>query len=380
MTPNPPRNVTQYRFEEPVFGQYIAQSQIIGQGGMGEVYVINEGHKLFAIKTIQPRCLSKDEKFFQALAIAEARIGKAASDVSFYFPTVYGTQKVEDFDSSGRPLTNVATKMDFIEGKDLEKRLADTNNPTDVRDMLRAFYHSLIGQRTLAQELGVINTDYKPSNIMYTNGKQVGRGQGKIIDVGIARLLDYSPLRISIPQPVLDIPSYGTIEYSSPKELAQKEDLGEALLQFKAGLVGYEIMTGKLFYDVLAQEHSERDFSSLPTLEKARVLFQIGNDHETMKELMAQAASQCIESYGLSESDSAKLYLNLYFNVLAQALDPIPSKRPNLSVIEYVTHNALDQLLKIEKTMPVIDQTRSNYAPTLVTLPPTMPLQGLYVA
>ncbi|MBI2572850.1 hypothetical protein HYV86_03245 [Candidatus Woesearchaeota archaeon] len=381
MTYTPALEPDGYRFTHPVFGQRILHNQLLGRGGMGEVYRIEENGTPYALKVTQPQFLARNEQFYQALAIAEARITRAAHSISDCFPEISDVAYVKD-SSQGHPVTNVAIKMEYIAGENLDNRTITTPS-LEISDILKAFYDSLVGQRLLAQELGIINADYKPSNIMYTSSNTAGLGRGRVIDLGIAKLLHSSRLRPSIPDlalKALDSHSYGTIEYSSPKELAQQEEPGEPILQFKAGLVGYELITDQLFYDALAQEHGGK-FSQLPFLDKAKALFYIGNDFVGINKVMNAAAEQYIQQNALSAH--AAQALRDQFSVLTQALHPDPVKRPGLLVIENTTLTTLHAFLQMPYQSSQPEHIQKENTPTLslnsadLTLPPTQPLDDL---
>lgn len=208
--------------------------RVLGEGGMGVVYLAEQPHprRKVALKIIRPgvvgpRLLRRFEFETQVLARLEhpgvARIYDAgAIDVGAGPQPYFAMEYVE-----GLPLGEYAATHDLnVRSRlDLLARVAD------------AVHH--------AHQKGVIHRDLKPANILVDE-----RDAPRILDFGVARAVDddfapAEPLQTDLGQLV------GTLPYMSPEQLAAEHaDLDIRADVYALGVIGYQLLTGRLPHDV----------------------------------------------------------------------------------------------------------------------------------
>ncbi|MBI2572849.1 hypothetical protein HYV86_03240 [Candidatus Woesearchaeota archaeon] len=353
--------ITPYRFKQPVFGEMISQEALLGRGGMGEVYRIVKDRQGFAVKVVRPDLLETNPDHFQSLALAEARIAYAAGQVSDALPKVYEYDSIPDYaPNSKRHLRNVAIRMDLIGGTNVDQLLQDQKSPPDIRDLLKVFYDTLQCQQALIREIGIVHPDYKPGNVVYETKEKPGLGKAVLLDLGVTKLLEWSPLRYSVPQHIIDIldaHSGGTMEYTSPEELRGKNPKREELLvpiaTFKAGLVGYELLTAKSLYNEAAQKMGILDFrmkNHIIMMSIMHTAIQRGVLHTALDDGQDQVTSNLETRMGKSTpyQDIKDL-----FKVLHQSIEYHARKRPSLSQLQDATQVLLEDLILFEGELPL---------------------------
>jgi len=214
-------------------GQTILHYRIlgkIGQGGMGEVYKA-EDQKLgrqVALKLL-PSSATEDPTAKRRL-MQEARAASALNHPNIV--TVYSIEEVEGFDF---------IVMEYVEGETLksviEKGQLDVSQLLDLgSQMADALFAAHSG--------GFIHRDIKPANILVTP-----RGQAKILDFGLAKLVQISDENLSAEQTLSRLTRtgmiVGTVAYMSPEQ-TRGEPLDSRTDIFSLGCVLYEAATGKV--------------------------------------------------------------------------------------------------------------------------------------
>lgn len=208
-----------------VIGDRYEVKSVIGQGGMGCVYLVEQLflHKVYALKTLNPGHLTD---------LAWRRFQKEAQATSaFDHPNLI---KVYDFGmiDDAQPFF----VMDYFEGETLAD-LIEAQGGLPLSDVLNIF-----GQVCLAldnaHKQGVIHRDLKPSNIMIA--KQDDGYRVKVVDFGIAKLAsaDHETLALTRTGEVFGTPYYMSPEQCLGVAIDNRADI------YSLGCVLFQSLTG----------------------------------------------------------------------------------------------------------------------------------------
>jgi serine/threonine-protein kinase len=206
---------------DPTIGKTISHYKILeklGEGGMGVVYKA-EDTKLkrpVAIKLFSPQALGTEHE--RKRFILEARAAAALDHPSIC--AVYEIDEVE-----GRTFIVMA----YIDGYTLQETVE--MGPLNVDDALDTAIQVAEGLQQ-AHEKGIIHRDIKLSNIMIT-----GKGQAKITDFGLAKLLGHT----SITETGTIM---GTVDYMSPEQASGDNAIDHSTDIWSLGVVLYKMLTG----------------------------------------------------------------------------------------------------------------------------------------
>src|ERR1700678_76372 len=198
---------------------------LLGQGGMGEVYRARDERlqRDVAVKVLPHGAFSDEtaRSRFRKEALALARLSH---------PNIAAVFDVGEQDGSDYLV------MECVPGQSLSEKLNSGSLPTKE---IVALAVQVAGALEEAHEQGVIHRDLKPSNIMVTP-----KGHVKVLDFGLAKLLD----PVGTPEVTLSVAEtrgpVGTVLYMSPEQAEGKEvDSRTDLWSF--GVVLYEALAGK---------------------------------------------------------------------------------------------------------------------------------------
>jgi tRNA A-37 threonylcarbamoyl transferase component Bud32/tetratricopeptide (TPR) repeat protein len=233
--------VDAHQSEDPLVGRLIAERYRVlsplGRGGMGAVYRVEHVmlKKELALKFLHPELGRLDEvaRRFEREAEAAARLdhpniiavtdfGRTADGMLFLVMELLQGQSLTELirpNGAGRPLP-------------VERALHI------VRQILRALEH--------AHASGIVHRDLKPDNVMLI-ARDGDEDVVKLLDFGIAKMIapaDGEPGQALTQAGVV----FGTPEYLSPEQ-AMGEDADQRADLYSAGIVLYEMLTGKRPFD-----------------------------------------------------------------------------------------------------------------------------------
>ena len=198
----------------------------LGQGGMGVVYRAEDMNLdgQVAIKILSPEAQRDEESVARFL-----REAKTASKL--HHPNITAIYEFGVKDDS-RYLA-----MEFVEGKTLKEILKQGPLPTG--QMLEIAIQ-VVDALSLADEKTVIHRDIKSENIMVTD-----RGQVKILDFGLSKMVDKPGTQAHDAFPTSAGLVISPISYMSPEQMRGAE-LDARTDIYSTGVVLFEMATGKL--------------------------------------------------------------------------------------------------------------------------------------
>lgn len=207
-----------------IVGRYYRVTDLIGTGGMAHVYrAINlSTHKVVAIKVLKDE-FRNDAEFLRRFE-REARAVLHLSHDNI----------VRAFDvgeTDGLPYI----VLEYVDGKTLKEILVE-NGPMPPRIAV-ALVVQVLDALDAAHAAGIIHRDVKPQNVIVMQS-----GKAKLMDFGIAREVNANTVTFS-GSTVL-----GSVHYLSPEQ-AKGQPVTEGSDLYSAGIMLYEMLTGKLPFD-----------------------------------------------------------------------------------------------------------------------------------
>ena len=236
--------------------------QLLGEGGMGAVYKAQDREldRPVALKLIRPELASSSSmlaRFKQELLLSRQVTHKNV---------------IRIYDLGDAEGVKFIT-MEFVEGRDLRALIHERKkfSPEEAVEIMQQVCQAL----EAAHSVGVIHRDLKPQNVMRED-----TGRILVMDFGLARTMEGDGMT-QVGALV------GTMEYMSPeqalaKELDQRSDL------FTAGLILYELLTGKMPFK------AESALASLIKRTQERAL-PISDHDGSLPGTLTSIVSKCLE-------------------------------------------------------------------------------------
>ncbi|MCX5362237.1 Stk1 family PASTA domain-containing Ser/Thr kinase [Streptomyces sp. NBC_00124] len=210
--------------EEPrrLGGRY-ELGQVLGRGGMAEVYLAHDTRlgRTVAVKTLRAD-LARDPSF-------QARFRREAqSAASLNHPAIVAVYDTGEDYIDGVSIPYIV--MEYVDGSTLRELLHSGRRllPERTLEMTIGILQAL----EYSHRAGIVHRDIKPANVMLTRN-----GQVKVMDFGIARAMGDSGMTMTQTSAVI-----GTAQYLSPEQ-AKGEQVDQRSDLYSTGCLLYELLT-----------------------------------------------------------------------------------------------------------------------------------------
>ncbi|MDO8733378.1 MAG: Stk1 family PASTA domain-containing Ser/Thr kinase [Actinomycetota bacterium] len=226
--------------------------EVIGRGGMAEVHEARDvrlGRRV-AIKILRPD-LARDPDF-QVRFQREAQSAAALNHPNIV--AVYDTGEDRlDGEDGGQQVVVPYIVMEFVDGMTLRQLISAGRRLLPERALEIA--SGVLSALDYAHRHGIVHRDIKPANVMLTR-----TGDVKVMDFGIARVINESGISITATSAVM-----GTAQYLSPEQ-ARGEVVDARSDLYSTGVLLYELLTGRPpFIGESAVSIAHQHVSEMPT-------------------------------------------------------------------------------------------------------------------
>jgi len=223
-------------------GRYEIRSKI-GEGGMGEVYLAEdlELRRPVALKILPADVAANQDRMRRFKQEAQAAAALNHPNIAH----IYEIGEAADVHFIA---------MEFVDGLTLRQLIHDQR--TSLSKLLRHLQHMAEGLAK-AHASGIVHRDLKPDNIMVSRD-----GHAKILDFGLAKLIEPQRPSGSLPEGSNELPTViiqqhstpgmilGTIGYMSPEQAQGKiDEIDNRSDIFSFGCILFEAVTGRKAFE-----------------------------------------------------------------------------------------------------------------------------------
>ncbi len=211
--------------------------RLLGEGGMGEVYLARDTglERLVAVKLLKTQ-LDDDTLLRRFRHERKVLAGLTHPNIA----RLYGGAITLEGQSY--------LVMEYVDGERLDRYCATRNLPVTER---LALFRKVCAAVAYAHQNLVIHRDLKPANIRVT-----AEGEPKLLDFGIAKLLDPEGGTGTQADPTVTLSVAMTPEYASPEQL-RGEKITTSSDVYSLGVVLCELLTGERPYRVNSRRPDE---------------------------------------------------------------------------------------------------------------------------
>jgi tRNA A-37 threonylcarbamoyl transferase component Bud32 len=282
--------------------------ELIGQGGMGAVYLARQKalDRLVALKLVRPR--EADPTF------AERFVREAKAMARLNHPHVVAVY--ESGEASGLPYLI----LEYVDGVTLRDAMRERAlSPAEALAIVPQICDAL----EYAHSQGVVHRDVKPENIL------LGRdGRVKIADFGLAKVTDPAGVSLTGTRQAMGTPHYMAPEqWEKPGEVDHRADI------YALGVVLYELLTGelpigrfdppsqKIRLDIRLDEVVLRALAKEPDRR-----YQHASDVKTALDAIRSGASGWVRTPTFREYRSKRTFLSWPLVHIVSGLDPLTGR------------------------------------------------------
>ncbi|MBV8556342.1 MAG: SUMF1/EgtB/PvdO family nonheme iron enzyme [Planctomycetaceae bacterium] len=210
-----------------LFGRYLVEKKL-GEGGMGTVWLVRH------LELDAPRALKLIVSGIAFDPLARARFKREARVMArlahAHAVAVHDARMAKDA---------AFIEMEYVRGKSLNKLLKpDVPMP---HDWTTRILEQLCDVLQEAHALKIVHRDLKPANLMLVDGRPVGKEQLKVLDFGIAKILEGDMTSGDCRTKTGCF--MGSAPWSSPEQASDTPIDGRSDL-YSVGVILYEFLTG----------------------------------------------------------------------------------------------------------------------------------------
>jgi len=237
-----------------MIGQIVSHYRILeklGEGGMGVVYKAEDMRlgRTVALKFL-PEDVAKDAQAVERFR----REARAASALDH--PHICTIHDIDEHE--GRQFI----VMELLEGGTLKERIG---HPPVKLEQIAAWGMQIAEALSAAHAKGIVHRDIKPGNVFLTEG-----GQAKVLDFGLAKLLEpVSEATLSETMTGAQR-AVGTLPYMAPEQL-RGEPLDARADIYALGVVLYEMATGRRPFEAAVSASLAADILNKPPVPPGRL-------------------------------------------------------------------------------------------------------------
>ncbi len=202
--------------------------RVLGEGGMGVVYLAEDVHTgaFIVLKAVRPELVHRRD-------VRERTLGEGRVLARIDHPNVVHLNAVVE-DTTGLWLV-----MQYIDGESLDKtikRHTDAGERVAFTVALDIFRQVLLGVAAAHRE-GIIHRDLKPANVLVRRKD----GVAKVTDFGIAKPEEQARIGQGKTKGII-----GSLWYMSPEQVQGKKDLDKRVDIYSLGILLFELLTGRV--------------------------------------------------------------------------------------------------------------------------------------